>query len=377
MAPSLIRSAGKSIKTSSAPLTVPALRVLRALAGGGALTRGRIELEAGSAGDLPALETAGLARHDVIEMDGGLTERVWQITDAGRAALARSAPTAVMRKAGEALDIGALAPWYGSARRQAAQVGEACRGAKWVGIPFAGSLCEVPAILAAGANAVGVNDAHRHLVNLGRVAADPKLGAALVRRLRRTPFCIEALRASQAACAAEEPGDEPGLELAVGYFVCCWLSRSAEAGKLNEFRAGLAIRYGAGGGNSVLRFANAVGGLPAWRRMLQRCSLSADDAFDFLARCNDRDDAAIYCDPPWPDVGKGYKHSFREQDHERLATSLNGFAKARLVVRAGEHPLPRKLYGEEDGWRWLALHGRNQGNRESTEWLIVKRGRAS
>ena len=39
--------------------------------------------------------------------------------------------------------ITALAPWFGSNRTLAENVGRALAGCEWVGVPFAGGMCEL------------------------------------------------------------------------------------------------------------------------------------------------------------------------------------------------------------------------------------------
>ena len=48
----------------------------------------------------------------------------------------------------------ALAGWFGGARLIAEHVGEALRGCKWVGVPFAGGMSELLHIQASGMLAV-------------------------------------------------------------------------------------------------------------------------------------------------------------------------------------------------------------------------------
>src|ERR1700693_1384880 len=81
--------------------------------------------------------------------------------------------------------VTALAPWYGSNRMLASEVGKQLDGCNWVGIPFAGGMCEVAHIKA---RTLLIGDTHRHIINLACVASDPKLGPQLYRRLRRTAF---------------------------------------------------------------------------------------------------------------------------------------------------------------------------------------------
>lgn len=355
----------------SKPLTVPQIRVLRELADGSVLRRGQVDDAAGGGTALADLRALGLVRCDELEIDG-IVERSWSITNRGREAIGRSAGAGGSVRDAD-LKIQGLAPWFGSARSYAAAVGEAMKGCAWVGVPFCGGLSEVPAILA-NANAVALNDKHRHLINLARVAADPVLGPQLYRRLRRQPFSAEVLKRAQLACVAGlRYGDAMDVEGAISYFIAAWMARSSSAGQRKEFQAALAIRWGAGGGNSCLRYANAVWSLRAWRRLLARCSITSDDAFDFLARCNDRADAGIYVDPPWPGPGDAYLHQFDADAHRKLAATLLGFAKARVVVRSGESPIIRRLY-PEDAWDWKCIAGRDQANQSKAEWLIVRNG---
>lgn len=363
-------------QNSPVPLSTSQVRVLQLLADGAWLRRGRVEEETGTTTGLSDLLIAGYVTKEEVDLDG-LIETTWGITSKGRTALERTAPVIGIGRNGEQMalerpKIGAVAPWFGGCRREAEAVGESLRGCAFVAVPFCGGLSEVPAIVAAGAQAVALNDAHRHLINMARCIADSRLGPQMWRRLRRMPFSYKTLSIAQAYCAVNEPDDEPDLECAFHYFICAWMARSAEAGKAKEFQAGLAIRWGAGGGNSVLRFHSAVFSLRAWRAILQRCSFSADDAFAFLGRINDRCDAGVYVDPPWPEVGKGYEHRFSDAEHERLQRTLHEkFTRARVVVRSGGGPLIERLY-PRTSWRWLEMGGRSQANKVATEWLISK-----
>jgi transcriptional regulator with GAF, ATPase, and Fis domain len=95
----------------------------------------------------------------------------------------------------------ALVPWYGSNRILAKHVGAELAGCKWLGVPFAGSCCE---LLYCDARTIVVNDLHRHLCNLVRVVADPKLGPALYRKLRRVVLHPDLLAQAQERCAIRE-----------------------------------------------------------------------------------------------------------------------------------------------------------------------------
>lgn len=65
--------------------------------------------------------------------------------------------------------ISCLAPWFGSNRMLAHEVGRALSGCEWVGIPFAGGMAELPQIRA---RTIVANDLHKHIINLAEVVAD-------------------------------------------------------------------------------------------------------------------------------------------------------------------------------------------------------------
>jgi site-specific DNA-adenine methylase len=356
-------------------LSVNQLRILKRLEKGGALRRSKIEDEVGGASALANLAAIGLVAEHVLDLDG-IEERAFAITSEGKKRLKGAALPSLTKRDDEDDEspaISAIAPWFGSARRVATSIGEAMRGCKWVGVPFCGGLSEIPAMLSAGVNAIALNDTHAHLINMARVMADVKLGAVMFRRLRRMPFCEATLRNAQSYCSQFEPDDYPDVDAAVFYFVCAWMARSSDIGKKKEFNSGLAIRYAAGGGNSVLRYFNAVGGLKAWQKILSRCSLSCDDAFEFIPRCNDRKDGGIYCDPPWPDVGHAYKQRFSDKDWEHLSNQLEVFNQSRIVVRTCKCELTERLF-RKDKWRWLEMLGRTQHNDNKTEYLLTRNG---
>jgi hypothetical protein len=92
--------------------------------------------------------------------------------------------------------------------------------------------------------------------------------------------------------------------------------------------------------------------------------------FEFLESCNDDEGHGIYVDPPWPDDGAKYRHKFSEDDHGKLRDSLEKYARARVVVRYGDHPLIRKLYSGPK-WVWREVSGRTQTNADKAEVLIL------
>lgn len=284
------------------------------------------------------------------------------------------------------MKITALASWYGSNRILARHVGDELAGCNWVGVVFAGGMSELPHITA---RTLQVNDLHRHVINLARVAADGRLGPKLYRALRRLPFhpitlvgaqsrCVERAGTrsdpyTSAALFGPKPADVcvPDLEWAIDYFICAWMTRHGSAGTPAEFTSGPSVRWNANGGDSAAHFHNAVRELPKWRLLLRRCNFTTLDCFEFLATCKDEPKHGIYADPPFPGPGEKYTHSFTEAQQRRLAATLGSYRQARVVIRFYHtHPLIRELY-PTDRWTWVRRVGRTQTNDDAAEVLIL------
>lgn len=274
------------------------------------------------------------------------------------------------------METTALAPWFGSNRTLAHHVGDLLTGCSWVGVPFAGGMSEIGHIKA---RTVLVSDLHRHLINLARVVACDFLRPVLVRKLRRAVFHPDELDEAQERCKVREPVNDRDVVAAFDYFVCVWMGRSSIAGTEDEFHGRLSTRWNAGGGDSNVRYRSAVRSLASFSMTARRCSFSVMDAFDFLPRCEDKEGHGIYCDPPFPGAGRGYRHNGGDTDAEeeawqtRLASSLSRFERTRVVIRFYDHPLVRNLY-PEIAWRFVPLAGgRTQANKVAPEVLLVNR----
>ncbi|HEV3439961.1 MAG TPA: hypothetical protein VG122_21520 [Gemmata sp.] len=274
--------------------------------------------------------------------------------------------------------ITALAPWFGSNRTLAENIGRALAGCEWVGVPFAGGMCE---LLHIKARSLLVSDLHRHVLNLAAVAADPVLNPQLRKRLAGLPHHPDVLRAAQLRCINRETVAEgkgfgreiaPDIDWACDYFVCCWWARNGTAGTTREFEAGHSVRWDAGGGDSALRVRNATEGVAQWQKVMQRCTFVCLDAFAFLDRVQDKAEHGLYLDPPSPGPGDKYKHRFTEADHRLLAARLLELRTCRVVCRFYDHPLIQELYPENQ-WTWDRLTGRKQTNEVGPEVLVTRR----
>lgn len=254
-------------------------------------------------------------------------------------------------------------------------VAEELRGCKWVGVPFAGGMCELAHIQA---STIVVGDLHRHVMNLACCLAVKEGASQLATSLSELPFHPDALKYAQSVCEEMERGgfdfarkdSEPSQRWAVNYFLSQWMGRSGKAGTEGEFSGKLPVRWNANGGDSNTRFRSAVASLEAWGAIMRRCNFVVLDVFEFLERFDDQPGHGLYCDPPFPGPGDDYKHKFTIEQHRRLAKRLAAVTKGRVVCRFYDHSLIRELY-PEGRWTWRRQIGRTQANKESPEVLIL------
>lgn len=151
------------------------------------------------------------------------------------------------------------------------------------------------------------------------------------------------------------------------------MSRGGRGGTDKEFFGGYSIRWQSTGGDSAVRFRSATEALAEWTLVMQKCTFTTFDIFEFLGKMIGRDIAENggYFDAPWPEDGDSYKHKFGEPQQRRLAKELAAFQKAKIVVRFGDHPLIRELYPESI-WKWNVYESRTQANKPKREVLLTK-----
>jgi DNA adenine methylase len=271
--------------------------------------------------------------------------------------------------------VTALAPWYGSNRTNSKRVGKLLAGCEWVGIPFAGGMCEIPHIRA---RTIMANDLHRGIIRLANEVTNNC--HVLQKHLRAQLFHPDTLAtAQQEFFVQDHDPDEPrcSFQLAAHYFTIAWMTRSGTAGTNGEKTGKLALRWDAGGGDSAKRYHSAIDSLQYWCQEFQRCTFTCLDAFEFLDKCKDRAKHGVYCDPDFVDEGAKYTHNCgksgeqREAWHDRLADRLAKFQSTRIVVRAYDCDFVRVCY-PNNHWLWHEFTGRKQTNVDAAEVLLVR-----
>jgi site-specific DNA-adenine methylase len=275
------------------------------------------------------------------------------------------------------LSVTALAPWFGSARQQAAAIARQIGSVEWLGIPFCGGCSEVPWVRA---RSICCSDVHRHIYNLGWVIsrnADEML--ASVEGVLFHPDTLAEARKFIASIDGNPLEEMTDVSLriawAAAYYVNCWMSRS-HAGAKDEFKQPLGVRYTASGGSSIARWRGAVEGIKEWERILRNrvefCCVGWEEFL--LKKFRDREGHALYLDPPWLIGGEAYAHRMTPENHRRMLSLVCARTtdRTRVVIRHCDHPLYRELLRERDGWEWIKQGSRNAGNNEVDEWLIVR-----
>lgn len=264
-----------------------------------------------------------------------------------------------------------LLPAFGGNRTNAEAVADYLRGCNWIGIPFAGGM---PELLHLKAGSIVVNDRHAFIINLARVMQRNK--EWLVGQLDSLLFHPLTLEDAQAKCEfaldhieaiARKGSVAP--DIAVAYFAAQWMGRSGRASSTDEFSGGIACRWNGNGGGSNKRYRSAIEAIDRFSQVMRRSEFRCMDAFEFITAVDDIPKNGLYLDPPWPDAGAKYVHSFTEDDQRKLRDALERFDKTRIVLRYGNHPLIRKLYPRRHGWRVEELTGRKQSGDQAELWI--------
>lgn len=269
---------------------------------------------------------------------------------------------------------------YGSGRSIASPVGRRLDGCGWVGIPCCGGLSELGEITA---GTIIVSDLNEFAINLYRVIKNAGERPWLVHRLERRLFHASELSGAQAYLKEHGVKGICDLKAAEAYFMCLWMTRAGIGLTSQELDGSLSFRWDHGvGGDSLVRWESAIESLPWWGEQFQRCHFLLMDVFDFLAKSKDDSDCGLYVDPPFPKVGRKYRHNAGETDaaerawHTRLRDALARFTRTRVVCRFYDHDLIRELYPDGE-WHWNSIGGRDAHNQVKPEVLITKNVRAS
>ena len=251
------------------------------------------------------------------------------------------------------MKIKSLVPWYGSKRTLAPRIIKQFGPHTTYVEPFAGSL----AVLLAKepARHEVVSDLHADLINLLRVLCDRESAERLHVFLSLVPYCetlyleaVERLRSSI---------DSDPILRARDYMLASWQGINGLAG--TDRKVTFARRSTASGGNGPIRWRGVCDSIPYWHERVNRVEFHQRDAFQTLEMIRDEPGTVVYCDPPYLSETRcdnaKYVHDFSAEDHQRLASALKRFTKARVVVSYYRNPTTDLIY---DGWKCVDYIGR-------------------
>jgi DNA adenine methylase len=206
------------------------------------------------------------------------------------------------------------------------------------------------------------NDLDSRIVGLFRVLRDETKAAELARRLTFTPFSREEY---EGWCYADPLDDiDAAHQIVARGFM-------GQSSKGIWQRSGLDTRVNPDGYCSRVNALRASpGACLATAARMASVLIEHDDAHEVMRR-HDRQDALVYCDPPYlTPEGRGtriYTHDFKQDDHRALAATLHSLS-AMVVVSGYPHALYDELYGSWDRFERKAMA---DGGRARTEvvWL--------
>lgn len=236
-----------------------------------------------------------------------------------------------------------------------------------VTIPFFGGGSILPHLRA---KAIVANDIHAAAINFYRVLSGREgsyARAELIRACEHTLSHPDELRLAamtQHPDAAYQPHQK-----AWGFWAMSWIARKGKTG--TRAAVGMpSVRWTANGGSNATRLRAAADDLEAWAAEFARCDWMQKDFRELLPKAADDPSCGIYVDAPWPNGGEIYLHPFTTKDHRDLAEQLARFERTTVVVRYGDDPLIRELYGA-DRWNIHEAEARTQSNKMRPELWIV------
>lgn len=246
------------------------------------------------------------------------------------------------------MKLRSLAPWYGAKRAMADVICKTLGRHRAYWELFCGSAAVLFAKRPASHETI--NDLHSDLTNLAWVVQSDRW-AELADRVERSVMAEELYQAAESKLAeAFDSGPDIGpaaADRAYWFLVRSWWGRNGMAGIRGRSGSGLAVRFTSGGGHGGVRWRSVGESLPAWHARLKPVVILRRDAFEILDSIKDQPGTAIYLDPPYLAKSAKYVHDFDDQDHDRLAASVNRFQRARVIVSYYDHPRLSELYG---GW---------------------------
>lgn len=278
------------------------------------------------------------------------------------------------------MKIKSLTPWFGGKRNLAPRIVELLGEHNSYWEPFCGSM----AVLFAKplCKMEIVNDLHGDIVNLARVIRDREMAFELYDKVCRTVYSEDLFReVKQRFIKYPDIDSQTDQQRAYDFFVVSWMGINGYSGT-KRCNYQFAMRWSRGGGQGSMRWQSVVSSMPAWHKRLRKVDIIRRDGLVLLENIKDEAGVAIYCDPPYFDVGEKYLHGFEDEDHRRLAESIRRFEKAKVIVSYYDCPQVRDLYEGfeliEMGRNYASLRNATRGKKtkqrkEQVEVLVMNK----
>lgn len=259
--------------------------------------------------------------------------------------------------------------YFGSDSEVANSLAKLINHCKHVTIPFAGGMSILPHLTA---RTVVANDLNNYAINFYRCLSGVYgIGSTqeLLGRCSSTLSHPDELDSAISYLNKLE-AHTTFVDRAWAYWVVCWVGRKG-AGGLSKFPTKPSVRWSADGGNNASRLRAVINDLREWAEHFERCEFVCEDYRKVLPKVHDKEENAVFCDPPWIELGKGYMHTFTTTDeHAELEANLRRFKNATVLVRYGDHPMIRELYRD---WNIIDAESRTQSNSVKSElWILNK-----
>lgn len=192
--------------------------------------------------------------------------------------------------------------------------------------------------------------------------ANPKV-RAVIRALQQAPhivqqyldtreFSREEFEAADRPFAPTQPDDITDYRQVADLLTRWWMGPGGIAG--TNKKPWFAQRHTNTGGCPRKRWDSFRESLPTIAQRFQGVQAYCLDFREFMEDVPDASDTAIYSDAPYFRKSFKYEVDFTPQDHIDLATFLNGYSKAHIVVSYDDAPELVELYPESK-WRRVRI----------------------
>ncbi len=182
---------------------------------------------------------------------------------------------------------------------------------------------------------------------------------ALISRIVRTPVTVKEWRRQKGIYATARPEDVEALG-----FATFFLNRTNRSGVLNGGPIGGLDQTGSYKIDARFNREVLVERIRILKLYADAITVSSRDGADIIRKYAGRRRTFIYADPPYFEkAGSLYMNSFRAEDHEELARTLNGVADTAWLLTYDDVPTVHQLYRDRRRRRFELCYSANGASR--------------